>query len=171
MTVIKINFLKFRTNLVLKYNKAHRANVSYKTAEHIGIIFTVEDKAKHETVKDLIKKLEHDGKHVQVLEFLPDKKDNYEFKFNFFTEKDLSFWGNITSNDALKFADTPFDFVFYLDTTPNDLILHLLARSKAKCRVGRSWHDDRSYFEFMIESEANIQVMVDTMYKYTSQLK
>lgn len=171
MTVIKFNFLKFRTNLVLKYNKAQRANVSYKSAQQIGIIFTVEDRAKHETVKELIKKFEQDGKQVQVIEFLPDKKDNYEFKFNFFTEKDLSFWGNITSTDALKFADTAFDFLFYLDTTPNALILHLLARSKAKCRVGRSWDDDRSYFEFMIESEANIKVMVETMYKYTTQLK
>lgn len=171
MTVIKLNFLKFRTNLVLKYNKAQRANVSYQSAQQIGIIFTVEDRAKHETVKELIKKFEQDGKQVQVIEFLPDKKDNYEFKFNFFTEKDLSFWGNITSTDALKFADTAFDFLFYLDTTPNDLILHLLARSKAKCRVGRSWDDDRSYFEFMIESEANIKVMVETMYKYTTQLK
>lgn len=169
--MIKLNFLKFRTNLVLKYNKAQRTNVPYNKAEQIGIIFTVEDKVKHETVKDLIKKFEHDGKQVQVIEFLPDKKDNYEFKFNFFTEKDLSFWGNITSNDALKFADTPFDFLFYLDTTPNPLILHLLARSKANCRVGRSWDADRSYFELMIESEENIKSMVETMYKYTIQLK
>ena len=169
--MIKLNFLNLRTNMVLKYNKAHRENVSYKKAHEIGIIFTVEDKAKHETVKDLIKKLEQDGKHVEVIEFLPEKKDNYEFKFDFFTEKDLSFWGNITSHSALKFSDTPFDFLFYLDTTPNPLILHLLARSKAKCRVGRSWDNGRSYFEFMVESVANTKVMVETMYKYTSQLK
>lgn len=157
--------------MALKYNKGLRENVPYENAQQIGIIFSVEDKAKHETVKELIKKFEQDGKQVQVLEFLPEKKDNYEFRFDFFTEKDLSFWGNITSSGALKFADTPFDFLFYLDITPNPLILHLLARSKAKCRVGRSWDDDRPYFEFMIDSVANVKVMTETMYKYTTQLK
>ncbi len=168
---MKLNFLKYRTDSILKNNKTQRSNVPYNEAKRIGIIFSVEDKGKHETVKELIRKLEQDGKQVQVIEFLPEKKENYEFKFDFFTEKDLSFWGNLTSHDALKFADVPFDFLFCLDTVPNPLVLHLLARSKAKCRVGRSWDDDRNYFELMIESVTNTKVLVDTIYKYTVQLK
>lgn len=169
--MMKLNFLKYRTDWILKNSKTQRSNVSYNTAQKIGIIFSVEDKGKHETVKDLIKRFEHDGKQVQVIEFLPDKKENYEFRFDFFTEKDLSFWGKITSSGALKFADVPFDFLYYLDTDPNPLILHLLALSKAKCRVGRSWNDAHPYFEFMVESVPNTKIMADTMYKYTAQLK
>ena len=168
---MKLNILKYRTNMLLKNDKTQRANVSYKKAQQIGIIFSVEDKLKHENVKELIKKFEQDGKQVTVIEFLPDNKDNYEFRFNFFTEKDLSFWGKITSTDALKFANMPFDFLYYLDVTPNPMILYLLALSKAKCRVGKSWDDGQLYFEFMIESVANIKVMIDTMYKYTALLK
>lgn len=171
MTGMKLNFLKYRTNQLLRNNKTPRANVAYKKAQLIGIIFSVEDKIKHDNVKDLIKKFEQDGKQVTVIEFLPVNKDNYEFRFDFFTEKDLSFWGKITSNGALKFAETPFDFLYYLDSTPNPMILHLLALSKAKCRVGRSWDDGQSYFEFMVESVANIKVMIETMYKYTVLLK
>jgi hypothetical protein len=169
--MMKLNFLKFRTDWILKNNKTQRSNVSYNNAQRIGIIFSVEDKVKHETVKDLVKKFEHDGKKVQVIEFLPEEKENYEFKFDFFTVNDLSFWGKITSSDALKFADIPFDFLYYLDTDPNPLILHILAISKAKCRVGRSWDSGHAYFEFMVESVANIKAMVETMYKYTVQLK
>jgi len=171
MIAMKLNILKYRTNMLLRNDKTPRTNVSYKKAQQIGIIFSVEDKLKHENVKELIKKFEHDGKHVSVIEFLPDNKDNYEFKFDFFTERDLSFFGKITSNDALKFANMPFDFLYYLDVTPNPLILYLLALSKAKCRVGKSWDDGRSYFEFMVESDANNKVMIDTMYKYTALLK
>jgi len=171
MTGMKLNLLKYRTNLLLRNNKADRTNLSYRKAQQVGIIFTVEDKIKHETVKEFIKKLEQDGKQVQVIEFLPAKKDNYEFRFDFFTEKDLSFWGNITSTDAIKFANTPFDFLFYVDITPNPMILYLLALSKAKCRVGRSWDDGHSYFELMIETVANIKVMMETMYKYAALLK
>lgn len=156
---------------MLKKNKAARNTVAYKKAEKIGIIFSVEDKPKHENVKELVRKFEHDGKQVEVLEFLPDDKDNYEFKFNFFSEKDLSFLGDITSQDAINFAEVPFDFLYYLDTTPNPLVLNILARSQAKCRVGCAWDDGHAYFEFMIESMNGLREMIDSMYKYTTQLK
>ncbi len=118
-----------------------------------------------------MRKFVEDGKQVEVIEFLPKKKDNYEFRFNFFSENDLSFSGKIVSADAISFADTPFDFLLYLDTTPNPLILHLLARSKAKCRVGRSWSEGHPYFELMIDSVGNTKVMSETMYSYVTQLR
>jgi len=171
MNVIKLNFLKIRTDSQLKNNKASRKNVPYRDAHQVGIIFTVEDKSKHDTVKELIKKLEADGKQVQVIEYLPEDKQNYEFRFNFFTQKDLSFFGKINAHEAKKFADTIFDFVFYLDSTPNPLIMYLLASSKAKCRVGPSWEDGHPYFELMIESKPDYKIMAETMFQYTTQLK
>jgi hypothetical protein len=168
---MKLNLLKFKTNALLKKNKALRAAVGYKQAKTVGLIFSVEDKQKHYIVKEFIKKLEQDEKNVQVLEYLPARHDNYEFKFDFFTDKDLSFWGNITSSNALQFAQAPFDFLFYIDLTPNDLILHLLAKSKAKCRVGKFFDKGEQYLELMIESVANTQALVDNMYKYAAQLK
>ena len=73
-----------RTAAALKKNKVRRASIGYKRAQSIGIIFSVEDKQKHEDIKEFIRALEQDGKKVQVLEFLPKKKDNYEFLFDFF---------------------------------------------------------------------------------------
>jgi hypothetical protein len=167
---MKLNLLKFRTDLLLK-NKSQHISVPYEEAKSIGILFTVEDKGKHDTIKEFVKKFEADGKQVKVIEFLPPDKQNYEFKFNFFTEKDLSFWGKITSADAMKFADTPFDFLFYLDTEPNPLLVHLIARSKAKCRVGRSSEEGQGYFEFMVESDRHIKNLIDTIHRYIIQLK
>lgn len=168
---MKLTFLKYRTNSLLKKNKSLRENLSYKKAQTIGIIFSVEDKLKHDGIKDLVKKFEHDGKKVQVIEYLPVKKENYEFLFDFFSDKDLSFWGNITSANAVKFSDSAFDFLYYIDVTPNPLILNLLARSNAKCRVGKFWDENRPFFEMMIESNGNVRVLMDNMYTYTSQLK
>lgn len=168
---MKLNLLKLKTNALLRKNKSPRSNLPYKQAKTMGIIFSVEDKQKHYIVKEFIKKLEADGKITQVLEYLPAKHDNYEFKFDFFTDKDVSFWGNMTSPNAMQFADAPFDFLFYLDLTPNALMLHLLARSRAKCRVGKFFDDGQQYLDLMIESVANLQALVDGMYKYTTQLK
>lgn len=168
---MKHKLLRLRTGWELKKNKATRSTVPYQQALNVGVIFTVEDKQKHECVKEFIKKLEHDGKKVRVIEFLPENKENYEFKFDFFTENDVSFWGKITAENAIRFSDAPFDYLFYIDITPNPLILYLLARGKARCRVGRSWVDARPYFEFMIESFNSNQSLVEGMYKYTSQLR
>lgn len=169
--MFKINFLKMRTSTALKKNKVQRASIPYKRAQSIGIIFSVEDKQKHDDVKEFIKHLEQDGKKVQVLEFLPRKKENYEFLFDFFTDKDLSFWGNITSDPALKFMNTPFDYLFYIDQQSNPMVLALLAASKAHCRIGRFAELESGFYELMIEHKGTTKGLIDSMYRYTRQLR
>lgn len=160
-----------RTRSALKKNQSIRANLPYAQALNIGILFTVEDKQKHADIKELIHWLEQDGKKVQVLEYLPLKKENYEFKFDFFTIKDLSFWGKINSEHAQKFIETPFDYLFYLDKEANPLALFLLATSKAKCRIGKFAENDESFYEMMIGQNGTTKGLIDTMYKYTKQLR
>ena len=111
------------------------------------------------------------GRRCKSSNFCLRIRENYEFKFDFFSEKDLSFWGKITAENALRFSETPFDFLFYIDINPNPFILYLLARGKARCRVGRSWEQGRPYFEFMIESINSNQSLIEGIYKYTTQLK
>jgi hypothetical protein len=168
---MRLSFLKFKTNSYLKKNKAMRANLPYKQALSVGVIFSVEDKVKHDEVKEFVKRLELDGKQVKVICFLPRNKDNYEFMFDFFTDKDLSFWGAITSATAMRFSNTPFDFLYYVDMTPNPFILNLIARSKAKCRVGRFWENSNAFFEMMIESKNGTKSLMDVMHQYTRALK
>jgi hypothetical protein len=169
--MFKMSFLKMRTSTALRKNSIKRVSTPYKHSESFGIIFSVEDRQKHDLIKDLIKRLELDGKKVQVLEFLPKKKENPEFLFDFFTIDDLSFWGNINSERATKFLNTTFDYLFYIDSQSNPLVLNLLARSKAHCRVGRFNETDSPYFEMMIEDNGNTKSLIDNLYKYTRQLK
>lgn len=169
--MFKLSFLKLRTASALKNNKSLRASIPYLQAKQIGVIFSVEDKQKHDDIKELIKNLEQDGKKVQVLEFLPKKKENYEFLFDFFTIQDLSFWGTINSTAAGKFSDAPFDYLFYVDKESNPLVLNLLARSKARCRIGKFNEHESPYYEMMIEQNGTIRGLIDSMYKYTKQLR
>lgn len=168
---MKLSFLKYRTKKQLKKNKSVRASLPYADTKSIGIVFTVEDRVKHELIKDLIHKLEHDGKKVQVITFLPNKKENHDFMFDFFSLKDISFFGEITSHNTIKFADTPFDYLFCIDTEPSKMIQYLLARSKSKCRIGKFNEGQEAYFEMMIDSTKNIKEYIDSLYKYTKQLK
>ncbi|MBI1768197.1 MAG: hypothetical protein HYR67_07465 [Bacteroidetes bacterium] len=166
-----MNFLRMRTRKALKKNNALRTSLPYQQAHNVGVLFTVEDKQKHLDVKEFIHLLEQDGKKVQVLEYLPLRKENYEFKFDFFTIKDLTFWGNINSTQAQKFLETPFDYLFYIDKEPNPLALYLLAASKAHCRVGRFVDKDEPFFEMMIGQNGTTKGLIETMYKYAKQIR
>jgi hypothetical protein len=169
--MFKLSFLKMRTESALKKNKSLRASIPYKQAQSMGIIFSVEDKQKHSDIKEFIRLLEQDGKKVHVLEYLPLKKENYEFMFDFFSVQDLNFWGNLKSDKAIQFSETPFDYLFCIDKESNPLVLNLLARSKARCRVGRFHETESPYFEMMIEQNGTTKGLIETMYKYTKQLR
>lgn len=166
-----MSFLRMRTNSALRKNGAERASIPYKRAKSVGIIFSVEDRQKHDCVKEFVKHLEHDGKKVEVLEFLPKKKENYEFLYDFFTIEDLSIWGKITSEKAIRFSNTQFDYLFYVDTQLNPLVLDVLARSKASCRIGKFHEPDSAFFEFMIEDKGPTKSLIDNIYKYTRALR
>lgn len=168
---MKLAILNLRTRSQLKSNKTPRATIPFKQAVTVGVMFTVEDKKKHDEVKEFIHRLERNGKKVQVISFLPKNKDNYEFLFDFFTEKDISFWGKINSGSAEKFYTIEFDYLYYLDAQPNPILLNVLARSKAKCRIGKYWKSGHSYFELMIDTVANTKKLIEGMYTYSTQLK
>jgi hypothetical protein len=168
---MKLTLLRYNTNSQLKKNKTLRSSTAFKKAQLVGIIFTVEDKSKHDTVKEFIKKLETEGKTVKVLAFLPEKKENFEFLFDYFTKKDISFWGNLISHDALNFANQAFDFVYCLDEEPNPMVLNLLARSKAKCRVGKFKEGNETFFELMLESKNGIKSLAESAMRYSRELR
>lgn len=169
--MFKMSFLQMRTNSALKKNQPPRASVAYKHAQSIGIIFSVEDKEKHDDIKDLVRHFEQDGKKVSVLEFLPRKKDNYEFLYDFFSVNDLTFWGKISSSKAIQFSQTPFDYLYYIDNQSNPLVLNLLAQCKAHCRVGRFNELESPFYELMIEHQGNTKALITNMYNYTKRLK
>lgn len=168
---MKLTFLRYHTNSQVKKNKTHRESVTFAKAQSVGILFSVEDRAKHDVVKELIKKLEGEGKKVTVLAFLPEKKENFEFLFNYFTIKDISFFGSLQSNDALTFANVAFDFLYCLDQVPNLMLLNILARCKAKCRIGKYVEGNEAYFEMMIESKNGIRSLAESALKYSRELR
>jgi hypothetical protein len=166
-----MTFLGMRTRAALKKNKCLRATAPYREAASFGILFTAETAEKNRDVTEIIRQLQQDGKHTQTLGFLPRKKDNPDFPFDFFSVQDVSVWGEIKSPKALEFADRPFDYLFCLDYQPNPFLLYLLARSRAHCRVGKHIPNAEAYFEMMIEHNGTQKGLLDNMLKYTQRLR
>lgn len=170
---LRNELLNFRTRKLIPGSKTPRKSVDYKAAWEIGILYSVEDLSKHEKVKTFIKVLEKDIKKVEVLTFLGKDKENLEFKFNFYTASDFSFWGELQSETVKKFIDKQFDFLLCLDLETNIYIDNILARCKANCRIGRFENNKKDFFELMIKTDdhIDIQVLIDEMYRYIKVLR
>ena len=138
----------------------------------MGILFSIDDISKHEVIKSLIKDLEHDGKRVTTLAYLPKKKENHEFLFDFFTDKDVTFWGQIKTDKVAEFVNQSFDYLFYIDLHSNMYMRNIMAMSKAKCRVAPYHEELRDFSELMVEVKqaGDLKKVVHEMYRYTKQL-
>ncbi len=164
-------FLELKTRRYLKRNTVHRANLAYRSASTAGIIFSTEDLRKHKLVKNFKHQLEEDGKTVNVLTYLPKGHQNFEFMFDFFTIKELNFWGIFNSEAVLKFVEQPFDYLFYLDQEGSPLIRNIMAMSKAKCRIANYEEENAKFCEMMVQAPGNsYQGLLEDMYKYTKKL-
>jgi len=172
MFTIDKQLLSYKTSLFLKQNKIGRETTSYNKAKKIGILFCVEDRNKHKIVCDFIDKLKADGKKVTVLCFLGKKKENFDFKFDYFSIENLSFWGSLKSKEVNKFIQTDFDFLYSLDLKTNILIDYILAKSLSKCRVGIYNERNKKYFELMVKVDEfkNLQKITDQFLYYTKEL-
>jgi hypothetical protein len=172
MFEIKKFFLDAEINKAAKKNRS-RCSVKYNDAKKIGILYSVTDLAKHELVKSFIKELEAAGKAVEVYTFLDKGKENFEFRYEFFEAADFGIFGKLASESLSKFIEKPFDFLFLIDLIPNIYMNYILARSKAKCRVGKYFPEQANYFELMInlaENQNQEQGLIAQIKHYTKEI-
>ena len=163
--------LSYKTNRFLKSNYGLRISISYAKAQSIGIIFSNSSPEKTTFAEHLKKLLSADDKKVKVLAYDRNVQVKH-LPFESFTKKDLSFWGNFTNQSVHNFSEISFDFLICLDHNPGDIIRNLLAKSKAKCRVGicDDYESHHRLFEMFIQS-SNDSNMVDSVYSYTKNIR
>ena len=165
--MIKDTFVKYRTSSQLKRNKSVRKSVAYEQAGKVGIVYTAEDLKKHDVVKELVKKFENDGKKVDVLSFLPKDIQNFEFRFAFFTAKDINLFGSVKSEEVRSFTEKHFNYLLYLDFESDPLLRYVLAMSKAECRVGNFEEVNRPFCDLMVApQQPNYKSLAHEMFKY-----
>lgn len=155
----------------MKSNTAFRGSVTYQDAKQVGILYTAEDLNKHDVIKDLVRNFENDGKKVKVLSYLPKDIQNFEFRFNFFTQKDLSMFGKFKNEDVMSFVQQPFNYLLYVDFESDPVMRYLLSMSRAQCRVGNFEEINRPFCDLMVApQQANYKSLAHEMYKYTKVL-
>lgn len=166
------HLVKIATKFALRKNDAIRIADGYESASRIGVIYSYSDEAPLDSIGDFIKRIERDGKEVSTMSFISKAPKDESHDFAFFTERDLSANGKWKNEDVLVFVKEPFDYLISLDQENNKFFKHVLAASKAKCRVGCFEEDNSKYFELMINhGEDDYEAFLGQVYHYLTNMR
>lgn len=127
-----------------------RRSVSLQKAEFIGILFDGTEPEERETVLNFAKQLKEQDKRVKLLAFFDNNLKSQHFAFHHFNRRHLSFALRPQSQDAIEFAEQPFDLLLNLSSKSILPLDFIAAHSKAKFRVG-PYTDKLFCYDLMIE--------------------
>lgn len=143
---------------------------NFHGAQEVGILFNSLNEHYFLLVKKYVKFLKeaHGMRHVLAMGYVDSKEEpiyhKHQLNFDFFTQKDLNWWGVPNSDICTNFCSNDFDIL--LDFTSGDCLQlrHMAQRSKSKFKVGRV--DDLS-----IAYDLIIQIDQDAAFdKYVEQI-
>jgi len=163
--------LSYKTKQFQKVNTSLRLSISFAEAKHIGIIFSNDLPEKVLMAEKLSTIYKKEGKQVKVLAYDRNVQVKH-LPFESFSKKDITFWGNFLNESINQFSQISFDFLICLDHNPGIIIQNILAKSKAKCRVG-VWNNldiENRMFELIIQTSKEMN-LVDNIYSYTKNIR
>ncbi len=182
MLSIKEKLLTLYTFRALKANRVARCNVGFQQAQLIGLIYTQGDAGKQVSICKLVDQLKHSGKQIKVFYYLPKPlppnqalEKGVDTYFPSFTKQAISYLGKVVDGSLAEFINTPFDYLYHIDLVSNPILDYLLAKSKAKCRVGNFALNRSHLFEVMVKFEQkndgySIDSLTNQMLYYTQRL-
>jgi len=138
-----------------KQNNAKRFTKNYQDAYEIGLLFYIKNETQYDAMNDFYRSLRAEGKKVEALTFFTLKNDSpYNFPYHFITEEDIGWDGKIKSEKAHSFIEKPFDYLYTVSLDTMLLFDYILAKSKARCRIGSYYDEARTdFFELMVTGE------------------
>jgi len=175
MPWIKQKILTHYTKRIIHTNRVVRTNVGFQRAQSVGILYSADNPQKHKVISHLARELKKMGKKVTALCYTTMPIQEVANTFSTITHHDIQLWGAITHHKAQTFINTSFDYLFQADMIGHAVIDYLLARSKAKCRVGYYDTARTSLFEIMVSFDEqpdnnNIDTLTTQMVHYTKLL-
>lgn len=149
--------------------------VNYQHVNQLGILFHLGDDVDPEPLGQFIKKLEQDHKKLKLLTYLETTHSHpYKFYIDFFRKEDVPWTGKLEDIPKIRqFLDTPFDYLFCVESEPQPVFHVLLKNSKANCRVGLYDENRTNLFEMMVQNPdwKDVAHTLEQMLNYTKLLK
>jgi len=171
MIRLKHKLLPWYAQYLERRNKFKRYNVGFLHAESIGILY---DYAAIQSSKNILAWkdfLQKSGKKTKVLCYLTGENKNFDFKFPVVTNQDIQWSGKISDVYTKAFIKTPFDYLYVITTQYHPVIHYLLAKSQAKCRIGKRLAIQSNCLDVLVDFTApNTPNTLDTADKLIQQI-
>ena len=174
LTKLKNYFLSLRAQHALRNNATRREVLTYTRAKNVGVLFNSRYEGREaQVINQFFRRLREEGKNLKALTYFPQERSNpFDFKFDFFTSKDLTMLGEFKSDAVARFVNTEFDCLYCINDTPFLPFDYILAQSKARFRVGLYEPERAGYFELMINplQGQDLAAITEQMLHYTRRI-
>lgn len=163
-------FLDFLIKKQINNNNKYQL-INYSEAKHIGVIFEYIPE-EYVAIESFIKMLEKDQKQVSTIAFVSSKNKSYP-AIPFFQSQNISFWGKSNIKHLDDFINTKFDYLLHLNFHSHILIDFVLAKSNAKCKVGKYDEKRKEFYQFMLlyEKEKKHDIFLEQIYSNLKKIK
>ncbi len=129
-----------------------RYTLNYEDARDIGVLFSHSNDENPKAINYFVKLLQKDKKNVKALAYFEEKHSNpYDFRFDFFTAKDIDSKGVIHSLQVEEFVQKEFDYLYCVNVVEFPPFHYIMKRSHAKFRIGKFYPEMLDSFELMID--------------------
>ncbi len=176
-----VDFLKkyslpWVANRIAKKNSVKHFTTPYLQSRKILIVFTSNGNQKIALLKVLQSKMEKENKEVSFLYLLLRDEDRPDVHMDEgmvkLDKREVSLFGQLQNDDAGKLLDQAFDYIIHADLEWNIYTDLIIAKSKARCRIGRHFDEHDSFYDIMIKIRdgETLKYLIDQLYHYTQAI-
>jgi len=163
---IKESFYQKHLQRKVAEMKVRRHQVNFENAKTIGLLIEAGDRENLVFADKYREQLRKTRKQVKILAYFNDKGNHENLTVNFFTDKDMNWYGIPNSEQVRDFIDRPFDILISLHLDASRPLEYISTISNAKMRVGLHALDKEYCYDFMIDPTD-----VSTLNQYVKQFE
>lgn len=123
--------------------------INFQNARTVGLLFDASDPDVYDLVKKYIKYLKEAKKKVKAIGYFNTKTlpsvEYVTVDYDFFTKKDLTWYGKPTHNLVKNFIQEEYDILINFSLEGSFPLQYIAAMSKAKFKIGRAGDNDEVY--------------------------
>ncbi len=149
---------------------------NFETSKKIGLIFNATEQSTYDKARKFIKLLKQKNLQVNALGFVDSKEVLDFFKsesdLNFFSRKNLNWFGKPNNPNTQEFIENQFDILIDLSLVEDFPILYIVGLSKADFKVG-CVKETANYYDFMIDlgEQKDLDVFIKQINNYLQMIQ
>ncbi|MEE9349546.1 MAG: hypothetical protein V3U80_05820 [Flavobacteriaceae bacterium] len=167
---LKVKSIARKIERLLKKKKQESSLQISQSIKTVGILVNENSNFNFEKLKKLQRNIASGSDNFSILTCKTTIDSANEFRGVVLTEKDFSWNGSLKSNDVNNFLNIEFDML--IDYTKSETVYkkYLVAKSKAKFKVGYANVDERLY-DLMLAVEDDVVMFNTELLRYLKILK